>query len=47
MNKIIKVGCFFFVVYTFFYVATGADGMDVPQGLHEGSIYLDVAIGDG
>lgn len=32
---------------TFLYVATGADGMDVPQGLHEGSIHLDVAVGDG
>lgn len=31
---------------TFFYVASRADGMDVPQGLHKGSIHLDVAIGD-
>ena len=34
-------------VFTFFYVAAGADGMDVPEGLHEGSIHLDVAVGDG
>lgn len=31
-------------VSTFFDVASGADGMDVPQGLHEGGIHLDVAI---
>lgn len=35
------------VVSTFFYVAPRADRMDVPQGLHEGGIYLDVAVGDG
>lgn len=34
-------------ISTFFYVATRADGMDVPQGLHEGSIHLDVATGNG
>lgn len=31
---------------TFFYVASGADGMHIPQGLHKGSVHLDVAIGD-
>lgn len=45
MNKI-KAGVLS-GVYTFFDVATRADGMDVPQGLHEGSIHLDVAIGYG
>lgn len=35
------------VFFTFLYVATGADWMNVPQRLHEGSIHLDVAIGDG
>lgn len=33
--------------FTFLYVATGADWMNVPQRLHEGSIHLDVAIRDG
>lgn len=34
-------------MFTLFNVASGADGMDVPQGLHERSIHLDVAIGNG
>lgn len=46
MEKIVEAGILR-AVSTFFYVATRADGMDVPQGLHEGSIHLDVAIGDG
>ena len=29
------------------HVAGGAGGLDVPQGLHEGGVHQDVAVGDG
>ena len=32
---------------TFHFVAAGAGGVDVPQGLHEGRVHLDAAVGDG
>lgn len=45
-TKLVKLS-FLCAASTFLYVATRADGMDVPQGLHEGSVHLDVAVGDG